>query len=162
QPRAVVDAGRDIDLQLALHLPVAFAVTHRAALLDDGACPVALPARAPDREKALLIQDLAPAVAGGAGHASATRLGAFTLAVLARLQTRNLDFRGHSENRVLKIDLEIIAEVFAALCAAAPARAASEQIAQTEELTNDVAEIGECVRIESPALYTLMAEPVIR
>ena len=48
QARAVVDAGRDVDLQLTVHLAVSFALAHRATLLDDLARAIALTARASD------------------------------------------------------------------------------------------------------------------
>src|SRR5438552_797132 len=140
QPGAVIHTGRDVDLQLAVDLLVAFAMAHRAAFLDDLARAIALPAGSPDGEKALLIDDLAAAAAGGTGRAAAARLGALALAMLAGFESRGLDLGRHPEDGILKIDFQVVAQVFAPLRSVAPPPAtAAEQVSQTEELAQDVA-----------------------
>jgi len=78
--------------------------------------------------------------------------------------TRNLDFLGDAEGSLFEREFEVVSEVRSALntCAAA---SAAEEITEPEDIAQNVAEIGEDVRIETtrarcPA-YTCMAEPVV-
>ena len=75
-------------------------------------------------EEALLVHNFAAAVTGGTGGGAGARLGARCLAAVARLHARDLDFGADAEDRVLEADLQIVADVFAALRPIAPALAA--------------------------------------
>ena len=128
---------------------------------------VAGAAGAADREEALLVEDLAAAVAGGAGGRAAARLAAAALAALAALHARHLDLGAHAEHRVFEADLQVVADVFAALRARAPAPPPppAEQVAEAEEIAQDVAEIGERFGVEAAgrrrALHARVAEAVV-
>ena len=113
---------------------------------------VAGAAGAADRKEALLVDDFAAAVAGGAGAGSAAGFAAGALAAFAALHARHLDFGAHAEHGVLEADLQIVADVLAALRASALAAAAAgvaEQVAEAEEVAQDVAEIGEGLGVEA-------------
>ena len=76
--------------------------------------------------------------------------GAGALARLARFLPRDLDGGLHPLRRLLERDLQVVAQVGAALRAAAPA-AAAEEVAEAEDVAQaaeDVAEIGEDRRVE--------------
>jgi len=73
--------------------------------------------------------------------------------------TANRDFRFRPEVRFLELEREVLAKVGAALHAiAAAATASSEDVAEAEELAEDVAEILENGRIESCALRCRAAQ----
>src|SRR2546421_2905051 len=135
QPRAVVHAGRDIDLQLAVDLPVAFAMADSAAFLDDFARSAALPAGPADGKEALLIDHFATAAASGARRTAAARLGALARAMLAGFEARRLDLGRHPEDRIFEIDLQVVTQVLATLRSiATPPAGAAEKVAQAEKL----------------------------
>src|ERR1017187_8814992 len=164
---AVIHPGRDVDLELALHLAVTVALTFGARVADDLAASVARAARAANRQEALLVEHFAAAVAGGAVARPAARFAAPALAALAALHARHLDFRAHAEHGVLKAQFQIVAHVLAALRARALASAAgiAEKVAEAEEIAQDVAEIGEGFRIvagrAAGALHAGMAETIV-
>jgi hypothetical protein len=134
---------------------------------DDLARAAASAAGAADREKALLIKDFTPAVAGGAGGWPAARLGTGPFAPLAGFHARNLDFGRQAENGLLERDFQVVTDVFPTLSpVAAPAAPSStEKIAEAKQIAQDVAEIGERLRIESSrtgsALQPRVPEPVV-
>src|ERR1019366_8398382 len=144
QAVAVGHAGRDVDLELALHLAVAVAVTFGARVADDLAASITGAARAANRQKALLVENFAAAVAGGAARGPAAGFAAGALAALAALHAGHLDIAAHAEHGILEAELQIVAYVFAALRAGAFASAGiAEEVAEAEEIAQDVAEIGE-------------------
>ena len=165
QPRAVIHAGRDVDLQLAVHLAVTFPRAHRAPLLDDLPRAVALPARAADGKNALLIENLAAAAAGGTHRRAGSGLGATAFAVPAGFQPRRLNLGRQPEYGVFEVDLQVVTQILAALRTVAPPspRLSAKQVAEAEELAQDVAEIGELIGIESAAgsLHCLMPKAVV-
>src|ERR1019366_3449262 len=136
QAVAVIHAGRDVDLQLALHLAVTVALTFGAGVADDLAASVASAACTANRQEALLVENFAAAMAGGAVARPAARFAAGALAALAALHTRHLDFRAHAEHGVLEAEFQIETHVFAALRARALGSAAgiAEEIAKAEEI----------------------------
>ena len=64
---------------------------------------------------------------------------------------RNLDLGRHSAHGIFEGQFEIVAQVVAAAAArVAPARSATaEQVAEAEEVAQNVAEIGERIRVEA-------------
>ena len=86
------------------------------------------------------------------GGRAGRRAGA--VAGLAVFLPRNLNGGFGAARRFLEADLEVVAQVGAALRPAAPAAAAAEQIAEAEHVAEDVgevAELGEDRRIEPGA-----------
>src|SRR5579883_1550347 len=149
EPRAVIHAGRDVDLELALRLAASRAAAGGARIANDLTGAVAGAARAADGDEALLVGDLAAAVTGGAGGGAAAGLRARAVAAVASLHARHLDIGIHAENGFVEGDFEIVADVLAALRAGTPAPGASEEIAEAKEIAENVAEIGEGVRVEA-------------
>src|SRR6185503_2390410 len=101
--------------------------------------------------------------ASGTGGAATARLGALALAMLAGFEARRLDFGGHPEDGIFEIDLQVVTQVFAPLRSVAPPSAASaKQVAQAEKLAEDVAEVGELIRIDAAgALHGLVPESIV-
>src|SRR5439155_2316522 len=97
------------------------------------------------------IQNLAAPMTRGTLRGARPRLAARALAPFAPLHPRHLDLRAHPEHRVFERDLQVIAHILAALrprpAAATPA-ALSEQIAEPEEIAQNVAEIRERFPVE--------------
>ena len=147
---AARDAGRDANGELALPGHVAVAAALRARLGDDAPLAAALAAGLRDGEEALLVADLpAPAALRAHGGGGPGR-GARALARLARLLPRDLDAGLHPLGRFVERDLEVVAQIGAALRPAAPS-AAAEEIAEAEDVAQaaeDVAEVGEDRRVE--------------
>src|SRR6516165_5725539 len=120
-------------------------MTLGARIANDLPRAVTRAARAANRKETLLIDDFATAMARRAVAGPATWLAAGTFAAFASLHARHLDLGAHAEHGVLETKFQIVANVFAALRAAALASAAgiSKKVAETEEIAQDVAEIGE-------------------
>src|ERR1019366_5962949 len=152
QPYAgiVIDSRRNRNLEFALDLPEAVAAALAARVADDLARPAAGAASAADGEKPLLIQNLAAAVACGALRGSAAGLGSGAAAVVAAIHARHLDVGVHPEDRLFERQLQVVADILAALraVAAPPAASSTEQIAKVEEVSQDIAEIGKSFGIE--------------
>src|ERR1019366_2067017 len=168
QAIAVIHTGRDADLEFALHLPVAVAVTFGARIADDLAAAVAGAAGAANGEDALLVEDFSAAVAGGAVGGPAAGFAAGALAALAALHARHLDFSAHAEHGVLEAEFQIVAHILAALRAGAfapPAAGIAEEVAEAEEIAQDIAEIGKGFGIvtggTAGALHARMAEAIV-
>ena len=92
----------------------------------------------------------------------------FALAAAAFFQARNLDVDGQAAHGVFEIDLQVVANIVAALRARAAllgSPAAAEHVAESEHVAQDVGQVGEAGGgIESIAGgrgHALMAEAVI-
>ncbi len=111
----------------------------------------ALRAGGGDGEEALLPAHLALALAHGAGRGLRAWRGSRPAARLAVLLPRNLDGRFGAPGRFLEGDLEVVAQVGAAL-RPAPTALAAEHVAEAEHAAEDVGEVAEVVedrRIEA-------------
>jgi hypothetical protein len=126
-------------------------VAGRARLGDDGARAPALPAGARDREKPLLVSQLATAMALRTGGRRRALGRARATAGLAGLLPRNLNRRLEVRRRFFERDLEVVAKIGAALWSAAPS-ASAEDVGESKDVpqaTEDVLETGEDIRIEA-------------
>ncbi len=167
--RAVVDARRNVHLELALALQIAFALTFLARTANDLAAPAALVASSAHRKKRLLINHFALAAANGASSESVFGLGALAGAAAALFQARNLNVDRDATHGVFEIDLQVVADIVAALRARAAlltsAAGASEDVAESENVTEDVGQVGEARRrIETVAGrcgHAFMAEAIV-
>ena len=104
-------------------------------------------------KETLLIDHFAASVAGGAGGGARPGFGALAAGSGLHCSTvRHLDFRADAEDGVLEADFQIVADVFAALRPVAPPLAAApEQVAEAEEIAENIREIRERVGIEPAA-----------
>ena len=115
-----VNTGRDIDLQLSFRPEIAVAAALLARTADDLPAAAALAAGSAHRQETLLENHLAAAMAHRAGDDAVFGFGAIAIATAALLEPGNLDVGGHAVHGVFEIDLEIVANVFAALGPIAP------------------------------------------
>src|SRR5262249_53631981 len=166
QPLAGRNAGRDLRGDLALASDASGAPARLARPRDHLAAAVARRARARDGEKPLLEAQLARAAALAAHFRSAARRRPRSPARLAGFFARDLDRRFRACVRLFKRDIEVEAQIGAALRAAAAA--AAEHVPEPEEIAEaaeDVLEAGECVWIEAPRAHPADAGvtvPVVR
>ncbi len=114
----------------------------------------------------MLVDHFAPAVAHRTSHDAVVLFGAGSLAAGAEIEARHLNVHAHALHDIFQIELDVVAEIFAALSLRpGAALAASEQIAHAEQVAQDIAEIGEGVRIETlacaHALQSLVAIAII-
>src|SRR6185295_388317 len=137
------DAGGDLDGELAFLRDASGAAAGLARLGDDLPGPAALRTGPRHGEKTLLGSDLSLALALLACARARSGRRARAAAGLAVLLTRNLDRRLGAARRFLEADLEVVAQVGAALRPAAAAATAAEQIAEPEHVAEDVGEIAE-------------------
>src|SRR5579872_3976571 len=163
---AGVDARRDADLQLPLGADLPLAAALRARPANDLAAPCALAAGAANLQETLLVNYLAAPVTHRAGHQSIVLFGAGSTTARAHIHAWHLDLHAQTANGVLQRDFQIVAEIFAALRArAASPPSAAKQIAESEQIAQNVAEIGESRGIEALAgaesLQTLMAVTIV-
>src|ERR1039458_6535359 len=149
--RIIIHSRRNRDLELALNLPEAVAAALAARVADDLARTAAGAASAPDGEETLLIQNLTAAVACGALGWSAAGLRSRAGAPVAAVHARHLDVGVNTEHRLFERQLQVVAHILAALRTVAPpaAGASAEQIADVEEVPQDIAEIGKSIGVET-------------
>src|SRR5260370_1449603 len=165
--RAGVHARRDADFQLPFGANLAFPAALRARPAHNLAASPALVAGTANLQKTLLINHLATPVTHGAAHQAVVLFGPRALATRTYVQAGNLDLDTHSSNGILQGNFQVVAQIFATLRARAspaPPRA-SKQIAQSEKIAQDIAEVGEGRGIEAwrtaEALQTLMPIAVV-
>src|SRR5262249_53667534 len=125
----VVDPRGDFHRQRLVLLDAAAAAAGGAGVGDHLAGAVALGAGLLDRETPLLHAHLALALAGGAGGGLGAGLGAAALAGAAFLEGGHADAGLGAARRVFQRDLEVVAQVGAAVDAGALA-AAAEDVAE--------------------------------
>src|SRR6516225_1911747 len=141
------DAGRNLHRDLAFPRHTAGAAARRARPGDDLAVPATLRARLRDREEALLPAYLPVATTHRACGCRGSRSSAGSMAGLALFLTGNLDDRLGPVRRLFEGNLEVVAQIGAALWS--PSATAAKQVAETEHVSEDVgevAELGEHVR----------------
>src|SRR5579871_517485 len=149
---SVVHAGRNVDLELLMYLLIAVPTALAAGIADDLSGSAAGTAGAADGEEALLINHLAAAVAGWTTGRFAARFGSGSGALGAALHAGYLDLGSQTVDGLFEAEFQVVADVLAALRASAPAAASSgpaEEVAEAEEITQNIAEIGESLGVES-------------
>ena len=114
--------------------------------------PLQVRAGAAYRKKRLLIDYFPAAAASGASHHAVVGLGAFALAAPALFHARNLDVDGQAAHRIFETDLQVVAQVFAALGTrpALLARSGIEHVAEPEHVVQDVAQVGNPLASKPP------------
>src|SRR5262249_9028699 len=130
---------------------------------DDLAGATALGAGALDGEEALTGAHLAVTRTGGAGLGAVARFGARTAAGLAADHGRHLDLGVAAVEGFFQADIEIVAQVLAAVLPLAPAHAAHHLAEQVfEHIAKAAGEVAEgAARTPAPAFEGGMTEAVI-
>src|SRR6185437_15775390 len=129
--------------------------------------PLACWACAGNAEESLLISNLPASSASATGCRSFAVCAARAFAGIALLKTAVGNLLLRSEDCFLKFDGDVFAQIGAALgtCTAASATASAKDVAEPEELAEDVVEVLENAGIKaatsSRAPYARMPEPVI-
>ena len=113
EPRARVDACRDLDVDGVEFPRQPHAVARGAGVRDHPALAAALIAGAGYGEEALLKGHLSGALAGGTGLRRGALFGAGALAIVTGSVARDLDLLLGAEGGLLERDLEVVAQVFA-------------------------------------------------
>lgn len=144
-----------------------FALALRAGITHDRTRTLACWACSGDAEESLLISHLASATASTAGGRSLAISAARAFAGVALLVTAIRNLLLGPEDRFLKFDCDVFAQVSPTLStrAAAAAAASAKDVAEAEELAEDVVEILENASVKAAAscraAYTGMPEAVI-
>src|SRR5436190_1824387 len=157
-PRAVLDAGRNLD-RVALGAPLAAgAAAVRARILDHGAVPAAARAGLGEGEQALALGDDAAAVTLGAQRRRGPGLRARAAAFAARGLELDRDLRLDPVQRVLEREPDLDLDVAAPLAALLLLRATPAAHVR-EEAAEDVAEIAQVADVEALAEVEAAARP---
>jgi hypothetical protein len=158
---AVVHARWNSDLQHFFSAYASFSLTGFTRLAYYAARSIALTASSADRKESLLVPHLARAMTGGAADGTLPFGRSASVARAAGILTRDLDLGLEAEGCFPKRNLQIVAEIGPSFRAATPASA--ENVAESEKLSQDVAEITESRGIETAesALQSAVAIPVI-
>ena len=133
-------------------------------MLDHLACTLTLSASACETKKALLETNLTVTVTRGAGRGSGALLRPCSSALAAGFVARNFDLFGGAEDSFFERQFQVVSEIGAAL-RATTTPAAPEDVSEAEDIAEDVAEIGEHVRIKTAkagaCTHARVAESVI-
>src|SRR5581483_8913669 len=123
---------------------------HRPSALAGGAGTA-------DAEEALLVAHLPASAAGAACHRGLARRQSGAMAGRARFVPADLHFLGRAEDRLFEVEFQVFAHIGAALLptAAAPA----EEVPETEQVAENVAEVLENGGIKSHAAGRSPAHP---
>jgi hypothetical protein len=149
---SVFDPGRNLGIDRALPKDAAFPFALGAGIGDDIAAPLTCGTSPGDTEESLLITNLPATVTRAACSSTFPGRGTCAVAFFAGLVPPHADLLLNTEESFLELQREIFAQVGAALHTAAAPSAASEHVAEAEELAEDVAEILEDSGIEAGTL----------
>ena len=136
QPRAVLDAGGNLEFDARRRFRAAFAIALAAGALDDLTGAAAARAGLRDLKKSARTDDLPPAAAIAARDRAGALFGAGPVAHVTGLQLGNFDFLFAPECRFLEADLHIVAQIGTPLLAIAIGFGGR---GATEELLEDAA-----------------------
>ena len=162
---AVVDTGRDLDLESPLLKHAAGALAARARVLDDAPRPAAARASLAADELAEPrprdVLEASGAAAFIAGYCRLARLHAASSTLLAGARDLHGNLALHAARRFLEVDRDLSRDVGAA--ASTRARGDAEDVL-SEERGEDVGEVAEVERrrAEAATLETGMAESVVK
>ena len=143
QARAVVHARGNLDAEDLFFKRAALAFARRAGFDDDLAQALTVRASSRHRKKALLASDLSAPAASRAGDGLAPLPRSPPATLRAAFPARDFDFGVEPGRRFLKRNFHVVSQVRAPFGAAAAAAPLSEDVAKTEEVPEDVLEVGE-------------------
>jgi hypothetical protein len=165
--RAVLHSRGHLGFDHALAQQAAFAFTLRTWIGDYAARALAGWAGSSDAEEALLIPHLTAPIARPATDRSLAGRRTVPAASVAGLMAADIHFLIGAEDRFVKFEMQVFAQIGSALGAAATTSALAEHVTKTENVAEDVAEILEDGGIKSgrtraAAAYASMPEAVIQ
>jgi hypothetical protein len=149
---SVFDPGRNLGIDRALPKNATFAFTLGTGIRNHVSAPLTGRTSPGDTEESLLITNLPATITRAAGGGTFAGSGTGAMAFFARFVPAHAHFLFHAEESFLELEREIFAQVGTALYTAATASAASEHVAEAEELAENVAEILEDSGIEAGTL----------
>src|SRR5947207_13378343 len=149
QSRSVVDARRNLHRDRLLFAQAPGAVARRAWILDHFSRAAALRTRTRNGEESLRVTNLSASRAAAARHRLRSRFRAGAVTRRACDRARNLQRDVFAEHSFFKREREVVAKIVAARRPRRSFARRSEEIAEPEKIAEDVAEIGELIRIES-------------
>jgi hypothetical protein len=163
---SIFHAGGNFGVDSFLTQYSAFALAFLTGIGDDAACSLACGTSTRNAEESLLISDLAAPGTGAAGHRrfawGCTRAFAF----FASLVPANCDFRLGAEEGLFKFQIDILAQIGAALGAGSTTRTSSaENVSESKEVAEDVTEILEDGGVKtnaSSAAYASVTEAIVQ
>ena len=138
---AVFDSSGNFRVNCSLAQNPAFAFALRTRIGDYAARALASGTGARNTEEALLIPNLSAASAGAAGDGSFARRCAGATALFAAFMAAHRDFGFGAKDGFFEFQIDIFAQIGAALGAAALARASPKNLAQAKEVAENIAEI---------------------
>ena len=124
-------------------------MTTLARILDDLSGPTACRTRSGNAEKTLLESNLPVTAARGARGRPGTSLASAAVALRAGLMTRVLNLFLRTESGFFESQFEIVTKVRSTLTPFASTTATAKEIAESEDVAENVAEIGKDVGVES-------------
>jgi hypothetical protein len=137
KPRIRVDAWGNSQIDRAGAFDATLAPAVRTRLSHDLPRAAAIRACAGNREKTLLVMDLAAAAAGHTGNDSYTLFRPSSVADFAEFQPRKPDFCADAGRRFFKAQFHVVPEVRATLRTGARA-ASPENILEPEKIAEDI------------------------
>jgi hypothetical protein len=115
-----------------------------------------------DAEETLLVADLAHPLAGGASTRSRSFGGSGSSTSFTGLLAGDLDLGFQTKGGILETNLEIVAQISAALCCRPPTASSSEEISKPKEVSQDILETREYRGIKTNRTAdSTMPKPVI-
>jgi hypothetical protein len=166
--RSVFHAGWNLCINRSLLQSSAFTLALRTRVRNHAARALARGTGASDAKKALLITDLPLTGTGTAGYRGFAGSGAGTPTLCACLMMTHRDFGFRAEHRFFKFQIDVFAEISASLGTRTLAGvAASEDVSDPEDVSEDIAKVLEPSAAETCACRTVptdpsMAEPVVQ
>ncbi len=166
-PRPVFHARRHLRLHHAFAYQPTFTLALRTRIGNHAPRTLTRRTRPRDTEKPLLISHLPLPVTSSARCRSLSRRSPVSLARIASLVPPHIDLLLRAEDRFLKFQMQVFAQISPPLCAAATTPTLSEGITEPENVTENIAEILKDRRIKSRRAtriptHTCMSKAVIQ
>jgi hypothetical protein len=144
-----IDAGGDFYLKIPLADDTFLTPASLAGILNDLPRPTALRTGSGDAEEALLKTNLTVPVAGTACRSATTLSAARSVAFGTKFVTRKVNLLLHAECSLFETQLDIVPKIRSALRTPAASPGPAEEVSKTEDVSQDVAEVGEHIRVEA-------------